>query len=658
MQGARGGLSRPEQYRTIGPQPPREGGVKGRQMPTEDELRQGFRLGDWEVLPLRGVLRRGEHEEKPEPRVFGVLIALAKRDGDLVTRDELVDELWDGRPTSDEPINRCLSQLRRHLGDQSRPHRYVETLTRRGYRLMQPVELLEAAAAEVAAPGKISREPAVAPWKPVVAGVVVAAVASLVWTLWPPGDFRSIGVVPFENASQDPANNYLVSGFKDELVNTLHNIPDFTVKSSRLAHADEEVTAIAASLGVDAVLSGRVHRLGDQLQIFYTVEDGRNGDVIATAELEGPVSEIFQLQEDLARMVRRDLFGKSSQQLISRTRPASFGAYDRYMRGLYAFDKRQDSGTSLEEAIELFQETIRLDENFGPAYLMLATAYVLLPTYRDAPADEMNTAAISTVQDGIAADDSIGDAANAIFGFVYHQQMQWQEAEDAYRAATSSAVLDPNAFNWYSRMLASVGRLDASLEQALIALELDPTSAVINSRVALAYLWLGDTRNSEVFFERAAKFGASGPTHMMGYALFLFREGRSDEAYEVTREAAQVAGGSEAWIDPVFAALDDAAYRADAQAAVDAAASQDGISRQIEFIVRTVLGDLDGAMNVARLLETEGEVFEMDLLFIPEVEALREHPDFGNLLDALGITDYWRERGCTWTGAGAVCEAA
>ena len=86
-------------------------------MPTEDELRQGFRLGDWEVLPLRGVLRKGEHEEKPEPRVFGVLIALAKRDGDLVTRDELVDELWDGRPTSDEPINRCLSQLRGHLGD-------------------------------------------------------------------------------------------------------------------------------------------------------------------------------------------------------------------------------------------------------------------------------------------------------------------------------------------------------------------------------------------------------------------------------------------------------------------------------------------------------------------------------------------------------------
>ncbi|HSM31641.1 MAG TPA: winged helix-turn-helix domain-containing protein [Woeseiaceae bacterium] len=626
-------------------------------MPTEEQLRQGFRLGDWEVLPLRGVLRKDGQEEKPEPRVFGVLIALARRDGDLVTRDELVDELWDGRPTSDEPINRCLSQLRRHLGDQSRPHRYVETLTRRGYRLMQPVELLEPAADDRPPPGAPGEAPA-ARWKPLAAVLFVAALAWLAWTLWPPGDVRSIGVVPFENASQDPANNYLVAGFKDELVNTLHNIPEFTVKSSRVEHVGDEVTEIASSLGVDAVLSGRVHRVGDDLQIFYTVEDGRSGDVIATAQIEGPVSEIFQLQEDLARMVRRDLFGKTSQQLISRTRPASFGAYDRYMRGLYAFDKRQDSGSSLEEAIELFQETIRLDENFGPAYLMLANAYLLLPTYRDAPADEMSQAAIATVEEGMSVDESIRDAANAIFGFVHHQQMQWLQAEEAYRAATSADVVDPNAFNWYSRMLASVGRLDASLDQALLALEMDPTSAVINSRVALAYLWLGDTDNAEDFFARSAKFGAGGPTHMMGYALFLFREGRSAEAYDVTRRAVQVAGGRESWIDPVFAALEGEAGRDAALGAVDEAVSRNGISRQIEFIVRTVLGDLDGAMSVARLLESEGEVFEMDLLFIPEVEPLREHPEFGNLLDALGISDYWRVRGCTWTGMSAVCEAA
>jgi DNA-binding winged helix-turn-helix (wHTH) protein len=435
-------------------------------MLTDEELRQGFTLGEWEVLPLRGVLRCGDREERPEPRVFGVLIALAKRNGDLVTRDELVDELWDGRPTSDEPINRCMSQLRGHLGDKTRPHEYVETLTRRGYRLLKPVELLHPAETE-AAPGTQTETPS-SRWKAISAAVIVAAVAWFAWTQIPPGDFRSIGVMPFENASPDPANDYLVSGFKDELVHTLHNIPNLTVKSSRVVREDEEIAVVASDLGVDAVLTGRVHRNGDVLQIFYTVEDGRTGGVIATAELDGPVDEIFRLQEDLARMVRDDLFGKSSQQLITRTRPASFGAYDRYMRGLYAFDKRQDS-SSLEEAIGLFQDTIRLDENFGPAYLMLATAYVLLSTYRDVPVAEVGQVAKDTVEQGIEVDESIAAAANAIFGFAYHQGKDWALAEQAYVAATSADIVDPNAFNWYSRMLASVGRLDDSLEQALIS---------------------------------------------------------------------------------------------------------------------------------------------------------------------------------------------
>jgi len=625
-------------------------------MPTEEELKQGFTLGEWEVLPLRGVLRRGDQEERPEPRVFGVLIALAKRNGDLVTRDELVDELWDGRPTSDEPINRCMSQLRGHLGDKSRPHEYVETLTRRGYRLLKPVELLHPAEPDAA----VAADPQVAApssrWKAVSAAIIVAAVAWIAWTQIPPGDFSSIGVMPFENASLDPANDYLVSGFKDELVHTLHNIPNFTVKTSRDVREGEETREIASDLDVDVVLTGRVHRTGDVLQIFYTVEDGSTGGVIATSELDGPVAEIFRLQEELARMVRDDLFGKSSQQLITRTRPASFGAYDRYMRGLYALDKRQDSGSSLEEAIELFQDTIRLDENFGPAYLMLATAYALMPTYRDAPVAELNRLAIDTVERGIAVDESIGDAANAVIGFVHHREKNWMQAEEAYIAATSADIVDPNAFNWYSRMLASVGRLEASLEQALIALKLDPTSAVMNSRVALAYLWLGDDENAAAFFERAAKYGAGGRTHIMGYALFLARKGRYDEAGAVSRQVAELAGASPDWVDPFFAAMDDPAVRSQALAAIDAATAAHETTEQVEFIARSMLGDVDGALHVAQLLEQREVVFEMDLLFIPEVEPLRAHPGFADLMQSLGVADYWSQRGCTWAEGSVRCE--
>jgi DNA-binding winged helix-turn-helix (wHTH) protein/tetratricopeptide (TPR) repeat protein len=622
-------------------------------MLTEEELRQGFRIGDWEVLPLRGVLRKEEQEERPEPRVFGVLIALAKRDGDLVTRDELVDELWDGRPTSDEPINRCLSQLRGHLGDKSRPHRYIETLTRRGYRLVPSVELLKPS--DEPPQGDTTAAAPRARWKPAGAAIAVALFAWVVWTQVPPGDFRSIGVMPFENASLDAANDYLVSGFKDELVHTLHNIPNLSVKNSKVRRSGQETIDIANDLRVDAVLSGRVHRRGDQLQIFYTVEDGRTGDVIATAELSGPVDEIFELQESLALMVRNDLFGVSTQQLITRTRPRSFGAYDRYMRGLYAFDKRQDGGNSLEEAIALFQDTIRRDENFGPAYLMLATAYALVPTYRDAPFDEMNQLAIETVREGTRKDDSIDGAAQAVFGLVYHRDKRWSDAESAYLKATSADIVDPNAFNWYSRMLASVGRLDESLDKARIAVEMDPTSAVLNSRLALAYLWLGDNANAADFFARAEKYGATGPTHLLGYALYLLRVGESQRAYDWAREAVTTAGSTQSWIDPVFAAFNDESRRPEALAAVDSAALTGQMSRQAEFMARTLLGDLDGALEVGRLLEDRGEIFEMDLLFIPETEPLRGHPGFADLTASLGLDEYWSRSGCEWTDSRLRC---
>ena len=116
-------------------------GERDDQVLTEEELQQGFWLGEWEVLPSRRVLRSVDKEESPEPLVFDFLLELAKRDGDLVTKDGLIDALWDGRPTADEPIARAVAQLRGHLGDRDKPRRYIETLQKQGYRLKEKVVL-------------------------------------------------------------------------------------------------------------------------------------------------------------------------------------------------------------------------------------------------------------------------------------------------------------------------------------------------------------------------------------------------------------------------------------------------------------------------------------------------------------------------------------
>ncbi|MDH3417811.1 MAG: winged helix-turn-helix domain-containing protein, partial [Gammaproteobacteria bacterium] len=388
-------------------------------MPTKSELQKGFRIGDWEVLPGQGIMRCGEHEERPEPMVFEVLMALASRDGELVTRQELIDEIWDGRPTSDEPINRCLSQLRGHLGDRERPYRYIETLTRRGYRLNHKVRLYEPTVAdndEVVRVDRFRNQRWL--WTligAIVATMVIAAIirAGLVANVEEPGNdsgVRSIAVLPFDNLSGDENDQHIVFGFQEELLYTLHSIPGFAVKPGRISYPDMEVSDIAQTLGVDAVLFGAVQRDRDMLKINYNIASRVDGLNLSSGSITGQLNGIFGLQERLASMVRDDLLGESPQQLVTRTRPASYEAYDRYLRGTYALDHRSTQ-RNLEACIALFEDTIRMDPQFGPAYLSLATAYAVLPDYhRDEPREQIYRLAIETVDRGIAVDDSIRDA--------------------------------------------------------------------------------------------------------------------------------------------------------------------------------------------------------------------------------------------------------
>jgi hypothetical protein len=116
-----------------------------------------------------------------------------------------------------------------------------------------------------------------------------------------------------------------------------------------------------------------------------------------------------------------------------------------------------------------------------------------------------------------------------------------------------------------------------------------------------------------------------------------------------------MAGGSTDWIGPVFAALGDPTAAPEAIDALDAAVAGQAILPIVEMPMRAMLGDTDGAMAVAELLDAPGEQFEMDLLFIPELQPLRRHPDFMSLLERLRITDYWESKGCIWSGDHVSC---
>jgi DNA-binding winged helix-turn-helix (wHTH) protein/TolB-like protein/Tfp pilus assembly protein PilF len=595
------------------------------------------------------VLRKGDREESPEPQVFDFLMALASRDGDLVSKDQLIDEVWNGVPASDDRITQKASQLRGILGDKARNPDYIQTLNKQGYRLIKNVEPIAQPDQKEVKPARPQRT-----WSMrrlwLVAAVVIAVILGS-WIINQPGlgKVESIAVLPFENSSGDPADQYLVSGFKLELVQTLHNVPKLAVKHGRVAYPDKEARDIADILGVDAVLFGGLQRVSDVLKVSYFVTRHTDGKIISSGEVTGGVDDVFAMQARLAVLVRNDLVGESRQQLITDGRTPNSDAYDRYMRGLDALERRgRGRPDNLDAAISLFEEAIQLDPGFGPAYLSLATAYALLPDYNNAPLEEMHGRALEVIERGIIADNSLADSTGAVEGFVYHKQKEWTKAETAYRRATTANVVDSNAFNWYSLMLSGVGRLDDALEQVLVAQKIDPSSTVINARLGMVYTWLGESEKAAEFFDRASLLDASEEIHMLGRTLLYARQGELDQAASAFGAGVSMAGHDTEWIGPLFAALEDPSATEAALSAIETAFSDPQMDPRFNIIVRAVLGDTDGAMRVAHELADSGAFFEMDFLFMPELRPFRAHENFLPLIEKFGIRRYWDENNCTW----------
>jgi DNA-binding winged helix-turn-helix (wHTH) protein/TolB-like protein/Tfp pilus assembly protein PilF len=616
-------------------------------MPTIEELEAGFRLGDWEVLPSLRVIRRNGEDISPEPMAFDVLMALARRDGALVTRDEFVDEVWKGRFVSDEPLQQKISMLRRHFED-STPYEYIGTVHRRGYRLLKPVELLEPAVADEPPVGEAQ---SLARWKGIAAFIAVGflAIMALTWLYSPapPPPVQSIAIMPIENLSGDPAKQYIVDGIKNTLAQRLSELPEFTIKNVRGSH-EGEATDVSRELGVESMLYGSVQVHNGALRIVYEIVNGSDGAIMMSGEETGVLENLFGVQERLAQAVRDELAGARTPELISRVAPDS-EAYNSYLRGVYLLEHRFEE-QNLEEAIRLFEESIDIDESYGPAYLGLATAYALMPDYREAPLDENLSRAVETVRKGVEMDPRIADLASAIHGFVHYQRKEWTEAQDAYRQAIGAEVVDTNAFSWYSQMLSSVGRLRESRDIALRGEVVDPDSTVINSRIAMIYTWLGNTGKAHEYFERANDLDATGIIHDMAYALFLKRTGQLDKSRTMTLAAATAGEYETSWIGPVYTALAEPTPEnaGAALAAINKTWEEGDVIPHIVILVRTLLGDVEGAMAIARLLDNPGETFSMEILYIEELAPLRQHPEFMQLLESLGVVSHWEDVGCRW----------
>jgi DNA-binding winged helix-turn-helix (wHTH) protein/TolB-like protein/Tfp pilus assembly protein PilF len=622
---------------------------------TFTDLQRGFELGPWTVMPERGLLRQGAVEEHLEPMVMDVLVALASRQGGVVTRDQLVDAVWNGRATADDAIAAKIATLRNKLGDDSRHPEYIETVQKRGYRLKMPVEVSAAPEPEQrgASYVRVSR--------PVLLAALAAlAIAVIIWWLPTNKPVDSVAVLQFKNLSDDKEKfQYVVDGFREELVISLNQVPNLNFTRGPELSDDRTAKMIAKDLGVGVIVTGSLRTDGDKIRITVELISADRFQ-IWSGKFDGAADDVFSLQERVATEVRDELLGEKGEQIRAASRPANPAAFDRYMLGRFFLGKRDIE--SLRHARALFQETIEIDPNFGPAYLRLAINYLLLADYSPKQRRQIFAQAIEVANQGVQADPSIRAPAAIIYGSVDHQLGNWAAAEDAFATAFRSVTVYPTAYHWHARLLGDLGLLDRSLQQAMTALSMEPASQILNSRVAIAYFWTNDIPKARHYFEVANNMGVGAAEHHFAYTLFLLRDNRLEDARATMKFGLKLAQSDDWWVDPVIDALVHPGNQEMLGIAFETIEKMiaDGVSPFITMTVWALLGQADRVMEIAmQVAESEpGTLYELEIIYLDEFKALREHENFPALLQALGLTNYWNSIGCRWSNDQVHCDTA
>jgi TolB-like protein/DNA-binding winged helix-turn-helix (wHTH) protein/Flp pilus assembly protein TadD len=445
------------------------------------------RFGIFEVDLRTGELRKGGVRVKLHGQPFAVLAMLLERPGDVVTREELQQKLWasDTFVDFEHGLNKAINKLREALGDDANNPRYIETLPRRGYRFVGPI----AQPATVKAAPTISMAPF---WRRTwpLAGLAFVMSATVAASLLvgrlrershakaPAAPIHSVAVLPLENLSHDPEQQYFADGMTDELITDLAKIHALRVisRNSIMVYKGhpKPLPQVARELNVDAVVEGTVMRSGDRVRITAQLVEAPKDRHLWAEAYEGDLRDILSLQDQVARAIAaavKTTLTPQEQTSLSSARPVVPAAHHAYLRGLYELHGTTDEAK--QRAIWNFQQALVYDPDDALAYAGLADAYSRLSTGQKAPLEVMPKAKAAALK-AIELDDTLAEA-HASLGYVkLFFDWDWSGGGAELRKALE---LNPNlavAHAHYAKYLLLSYRADEGIQELQRAYDLDP----------------------------------------------------------------------------------------------------------------------------------------------------------------------------------------
>jgi TolB-like protein/DNA-binding winged helix-turn-helix (wHTH) protein/Tfp pilus assembly protein PilF len=537
---------------------------------------RGFRLGNWQVYPLRNLLVGPPGEVHIEPKVMQVLNCLASKPGEVFERGKLLEDLWDGRALSDEPLTRCIAALRHALGDSPTRPEYIQTIPKVGYRLICPVEALGPATDDAdAGESAVSRKKGVSgSGRPIALavflGLILIAVVYVASRsmLTGPGEspplsvedatrseapVYSIAILPFRNRSNLAEDAFFVDGIHDDILMQLAKFSSLDKVISRTSveryrDTSKPMPQIGRELGVATVLEGSVQRAGERVRINVQFIDAATDNHLwgESYDRELTAENLFAVQSEISREIVGALqlvLTDEENKRLEAMPTVSLEAYNEYAEGRQEMARR--TAEALYRAQAHFEKAIELDSDYALAYIGLADTLALqVVPHTNLRMEDSFAPRQAAIDRALALDPFLGEAYTSLASLRLDQSSD-QEAVEYFLKGIELSPNYATAYERYGSALIYKGRTDSDNEAALPylrkAIELDPMSAVTTESLGHVLFRLGRVEEAQTTLLKGIERNPGYPRFYTRMSQQLSTLGRVGEAAQWVRAATRLA---------------------------------------------------------------------------------------------------------------------
>lgn len=484
-------------------------------------MNSDFRVGPWLVQPSLNTISQNGTSNRVEPKMMAVLVCLAEHRGEVVPKEKLLQAAWPDIFVSDDVLKRSVSELRRVFGDDAHESRIIETIPKRGYRLVTAVVLGNGHVSGLAIPQMIkghtdSVRPAIRKkWRiglfaigitVSVCGLLLAFNVAgirerLVSTSGLPV-IRSLAVLPLQNLSEDPSQEYFADGMTEELITELSRLSGLKVISrtsiTRYRKTDKSLPQIARELNVDAIVEGSVLRAGDRVRITAQLIYAPKDTNLWAQTYDRDLRDTLTLQSAVAKAIVDEIRVKMTPEervQLAKPRPVNPKALDLYLAGRYHSNRECSYGfvpgmqSLMDEehskAVRCFRDAIKEDPDYAPGHLGLADE--LFSSY--IPSEDAVAEARAALMKALALDDSLEDAHLSLAMIRMRYEWDWTQAEREFLRIVELSPNSARGHDQYGYYLDAMGRFDEALQQHQRAQDLDPANDHIGGELYFRRQW-------------------------------------------------------------------------------------------------------------------------------------------------------------------------